>query len=72
MSNLDPDIMKVLEGWDPGNQYGIPYMWGTAGITYNVDMVKERLPNADLNSFDLLFKPENAAKLADCGISILD
>jgi putrescine transport system substrate-binding protein len=35
-------------------------------------MVKERLPEADLQSMDLLFKPENAAKLADCGISVLD
>ena len=50
----------------------IPYMWGSVGITYNVDMVKERLPDADLESLDTIFKPENAAKLADCGISILD
>ena len=47
-------------------------MWGTVGITYNVDMVKERLPNADLKSSTLLFKPENAAKLADCGITMLE
>ena len=47
-------------------------MWGSVGITYNVDMVKERLPDADLESLDMIFKPENAAKLADCGISILD
>jgi putrescine transport system substrate-binding protein len=70
--NLDPDILKVLEGWDPGNKFGVPYMWGTVGITYNVDMVRERIPNADFTSLDLLFKPENAAKLADCGISVLE
>ncbi|MDZ7908527.1 MAG: hypothetical protein U5N10_10105 [Gemmobacter sp.] len=34
--------------------------------------MKERLPDANLQSLDTLFKPENAAKLADCGISILD
>ena len=45
-------------------------MWGTVGLTYNVDMVKERLPEcATFTRFDILFKPENAAKLADCGIS---
>lgn len=71
-SNLDPEILKVVEGFDPGNEYSIPYMWGSVGITYNLDMVKERLPDADLASLDTLFKPENAAKLADCGISILD
>jgi putrescine transport system substrate-binding protein len=28
--------------------------------------------NAPLDSWDMLFKPENAAKLKDCGISMLD
>lgn len=70
--NLDPEVLRILSGWDPGNQYGMPYMWGSVGFTFNVDMVKERIPDADLSSLDLIFKPENAAKLADCGISILD
>ena len=70
--NLDPVSMKTAEGWDPGIVYGVPYMWGTVGLTFNVDMVKERIPDADLTSLDILFKPENAAKLADCGISILE
>ena len=62
----------MLEGWDAGVQHSVPYMWGSVGLTFNVDMVKERIPDADLESLDLIFKPENAAKLADCGISILD
>ena len=70
--NLDPVILKIGEGFDPGFQYGEPYMWGSVGMTYNMDMVKERLPGVDLNSLDVIFKPENAAKLADCGISLLD
>lgn len=70
--NLDPAIMKIVEGFDPGNEYCVPYMWGSVGFTFNVDMVRERLPDADLESLDTIFKPENAAKLADCGISILD
>jgi putrescine transport system substrate-binding protein len=72
LGNLDPELMKVVEGYDPGNQYNVPYMWGSVGITYNLDMVKERLPNANLNSLDVLMKPENIALLADCGISLLD
>lgn len=70
--NLDPEVLRILEGWDPGNQYGIPYMWGSVGITYNLDMVKERVPDLDLQSMDAIMKPEIAAKLADCGISVLD
>jgi putrescine transport system substrate-binding protein len=70
--NLDPASLQIAEGWDPGHVYGVPYMWGTVGLTFNLDMVRERIPNADLTSLDILFKPENAAKLADCGISILE
>ncbi len=70
--NLDPEILRIMDGWDPGNLHGLPYMWGSVGIAYNIDMVKERIPDADFESLDLLFKPENAAKLTDCGISVLD
>ena len=71
-ANLDPAILKIVEGFDPGNQFGEPYMWGSVGMTYNMDMIKQRLPGVDLNSLDAIMKPENAAKLADCGISLLD
>ena len=70
--NLDPTLLKVADGFDPGNTYGEPYMWGSMGFAYNMDMVKQRLPGADLSDMATIFKPGNAAKLADCGISILD
>jgi putrescine transport system substrate-binding protein len=70
--NLDPAMLKILEGFDPELAYGVPYMWGSVGFTYNVDLVREVLPDADLESLDTIFKPENAAKLAECGISLLD
>ena len=71
--NLDPQILQALEPFDPGNKYAVPYFWGTVGIGYNVEKVKERLgENAPVDSLDLLFKPENAAKLQDCGIAMLD
>lgn len=71
--NLDPQILEALAGFDPGNEYAVPYFWGTVGIGFNIDKVKERLgDNAPVDSLDLLFKPENAAKLQDCGIAMLD
>ena len=30
-SNLDPVLLKRLEMNDPGNQYAVPYLWGTNG-----------------------------------------
>ncbi len=71
--NLNPALMKTLEVSDPGNQYAIPYLWGSIGIGYNVDKVKAALgENAPVNSWDLVFKPENMAKLKGCGVSFLD
>jgi putrescine transport system substrate-binding protein len=67
-----PLIMQRLSAYDPGNEYAVNYMWGTTGLGVNVDKVKERLGDIPLNTWDLLFKPENAAKLADCGIHVLD
>ncbi len=28
------------------HRYGVPYLWGTTGFTYNVKMIKARMPNA--------------------------
>jgi putrescine transport system substrate-binding protein len=67
-----PFIMDKLTTYDPGNEYAVDYMWGTTGIGINVDKVKERLGDVPLDSWQLVFNPEYAAKLADCGIHIID
>lgn len=70
--NLDPEILRVLSELDPGNEYALPYMWGTTGITVNVDLVKARIPDAPVDSMELLLNPDYMAKLADCGVNILE
>jgi putrescine transport system substrate-binding protein len=70
--NLDPWVLKTLQDADPGNRHGVPYLWGTTGFTYNVKMIRERMPNAPVDSADMIFKPEVARHFADCGISFLD
>ncbi|TBU92557.1 polyamine ABC transporter substrate-binding protein [Phytopseudomonas dryadis] len=71
--HLDPLLMQRLEAADPGNRYAVPYMWGTVGIGYNYAQVKAALGNsAPLDSWDLVFKPENLAKLSGCGVAFLD
>lgn len=73
MKNLWPEVSERLAAYDPGNEHAINYMWGTTGIGYNVDKVKAALgEDVKVDSFDILFKPENAEKLKDCGINILD
>jgi len=72
LKNLDPSLMKLIEGTDPGNQYGAIYQWGTIGIGYNVDKIKAVAPDVDIDSWSAIFDPANAAKLATCGIVMLD
>lgn len=71
--NLDEDLLARIENYDPGNEYGVPWQWGTTGIGYNVDKIQEILgDDAPIGSWALLLEPEYASKLAECGITILD
>lgn len=71
--NMWPQIAQRVAIYDPENAYSINYMWGTTGIGINVDMVRERLGEGyDYNTWDIVFDPEVAAKLQDCGIYWLD
>ena len=70
--NLDPALMRAVESSDPGNRYGAIYLWGTTGIGMIADRVKQLAPDAPMDSWDLLFKPENARRIAPCGITMMD
>jgi putrescine transport system substrate-binding protein len=71
--NLDPNLMKLVEDNDPGNKYGVPYMYGTVLIGFNPAKVKAVLgDNAPVDSWDLIFKEENISKLKQCGVALLD
>ena len=73
LGNVDPQIMKSLEGIDKGNTHLVPYMWGTTGIGVNLDKVKAALgEDTPLNTWGLIFDPAKAEKLKDCGISLMD
>lgn len=73
LKHLDPEIMALVATVDPGNEYLVPWGYGTNGLGYNVTKVREIMgADAPLGNWDMLFKPENAEKLKSCGISILD
>jgi putrescine transport system substrate-binding protein len=73
LANLWPEISQRLATYDPGNQYAVNYMWGTTGIGYNARKAREVLgPTGRVDSWDIVFKPENLAKFKDCGVHLLD
>jgi putrescine transport system substrate-binding protein len=75
LQNLDPRMLAIAATADPGNAHGVPYLWSVTGIGYNVAMLDHALGNAATaprDSLALLFDPALAAKLAPCGIEMLD
>jgi putrescine transport system substrate-binding protein len=72
LANMDPQLMARVSMHDPGNDHGVIYTWGTNGVGYNEKMVKDLMPDAPLDSWRMVFDPAVAAKIAKCGISVLD
>lgn len=71
-SNLEPDVLARIEGFDPGAAHAVPYLWGTIGIGYNPAKLAEVLPDADPADLATIFDPANAEKLAECGLAVID
>jgi putrescine transport system substrate-binding protein len=73
LANMWPEISQRLAAYDPGNQYAVNYMWGTTGIGYNARKARELLgENGKIDTWDIVFKPENLVKFRDCGVHLLD
>ena len=73
LGNADPAIAgRVAKAFDTDNAHSVNYMWGTSGVGYNVKKIKERMPNAPVDSFAMFYDPKIVSKFADCGVMLLD
>jgi putrescine transport system substrate-binding protein len=72
LKNLDADLTRRQEVFDPGTEHSVNYMWGTSGVAYNEGKIKEAMPDAPVDSFAMFWDPKVASKFAKCGISVLD
>lgn len=70
--NLDLELMKRAAAYDPGNKHSFIYMWGTTLFAYNVAKIKERMPDAPVDSWRMIFDPAVVSKFKDCGVYLLD
>ena len=71
--NLDEELMSAVARHDPGNAHAVPYLWGTTGIGFNVEAIKERLgEDYVVDTWDLLFDPDTISRISDCGVHFLN
>jgi putrescine transport system substrate-binding protein len=70
--NLDPHWLALEAKADPGNRYAVPYMHSINGFAYNVAAIRARMPDAPLDSLQMLFNPQIVKHFAGCGVSFLD
>lgn len=58
--NLEEEYLKIADKtFDKGNQYSVPYQWGTAGILYN----KKRVDVKDVQSWKCLWNKKYKGKI---------
>lgn len=67
-------LYNITNAIDPQHVYGLIYSYGTTGVAYNPELVKQALGDLPLpdNLWDLLFKPKYLKRLKSCGVSYLD
>ena len=57
LKHLDPALLD--QAYDPGNQYSIPYMWGSLGLAYNTKYVAK----GSLNKWSQLLNPDYSGRV---------
>jgi putrescine transport system substrate-binding protein len=72
LKNLDPQITQIIQTHDPGNQYGVNYLWGTSGVGYNEAKIAQAMPDAPVDSLRMFYDPSVVKNFQKCGVSILD
>lgn len=69
---LDPAITARTGVYDPGNSHAAVVQWGTMGLAFDAAKAGAALGTAEIDSWRTLFDPEAMAKLASCGVQVVD
>lgn len=58
IKHIDPIYLESAREYDPGNEYSIPYTWGTLGILYNKTKVDE-----EVDSWGIIFDEKYSGEI---------
>lgn len=69
----DRDISALMNGATAdAERYSLLYLWGHVGVAFDEDAVRTRIGEVPADHWRLIFDPEMASKMSDCGIGIID
>jgi putrescine transport system substrate-binding protein len=66
-----PATLAKLAAYDPTGAYALPLGWYATGLVYDADKAGKRIGGAPA-SWNALFNPAEARKMADCGVVLPD
>ncbi len=66
------DVMELAQTLDKSQSHALPYLWGTTGLGYDRNKILAIMPDAPLDSWDLLFVPEIVSQFTPCGVALTD
>ncbi|WP_338809605.1 polyamine ABC transporter substrate-binding protein [Neisseria leonii] len=74
LKHISPKLLQLMQQVDPGNEYAVPFFWGSNTLAVNTERVEKALNGLPMpeNLWALVFDPQYTAKLKSCGISYLD
>jgi putrescine transport system substrate-binding protein len=70
--NIDPEIARQTELFDPGRKYAANYLVATMGVGYDAAKISAALPDAPVDSLRMVFDPNVIRHFAKCGITFVD
>jgi len=70
--NIDPEVLRQSDRFDPGHKYGVNYFMSTMGVGYNADKVAAAMPGAPVDSLAMVFDPAIIKNFAKCGVLFVD
>jgi putrescine transport system substrate-binding protein len=70
--NIDPEVLRQSELFDPGHKYGVNYFMSTMGVGYNADKIAAAMPGAPVDSLAMVFDPSVIKNFAKCGVMFVD
>jgi putrescine transport system substrate-binding protein len=68
--NLNNIDQKFITDFQVNDQlYALPYLWGTSGLAYDVEVFEQTFPNEQIDSWSFMFDPEKLKKISTKGVS---